>query len=179
MEKEIEDLISKLTDDFGKSVSQEEKERENLIEAFEKYMHFAVKTLQESESKFIQKDTESIKSVLNRVAKNLIEENITSKKRELLEDKPFEEIRKISVEIFGKAKNKMNGEEVEKVEDIEAKTKDLNNLLGKVQEYNRERAAMFISDAQIDLQYITSEKEVDALSLRLYHYKKEMLVGKR
>lgn len=39
------------------------KERECLIKAFKKYIYFTIKTLQESESKFIQKDIESIKSV--------------------------------------------------------------------------------------------------------------------
>ena len=52
MEKELEEFILNLTAEFGKTVPKKEEEREELITGFKTYMYNAVKTLQNSTSKF-------------------------------------------------------------------------------------------------------------------------------
>ena len=172
MEKDLEDEILKLTAEFEKTIPKEESEKAEMIEAFKKYLQDTVKTLQESKSKFINKSTESIKEVLKRRADSIGEYDLDSKKSELLEDEAFEEIRKISSEIYENARNKIDGKREKSKIDTEAEIEKMNKLLENVKGYNQEQAKKFISEAIVDSRYITSGNE-DILSFRLYHYKEE------
>lgn len=81
-------------------------------------------------------------------------------------DMNFQELQKISLEIFEMAKEKMLTEKV--IENIEInKYKDqLVNLLKDVNFINELEAKRLVSEAMLDLDYI-SKKEVRILSMRL------------
>lgn len=81
-------------------------------------------------------------------------------------DKNFKELQKISLEIFEIAKEKMLTEKV--IENIKInKYKDqLVNLLKDVNFINELEAKRLVSEAMLDLDYI-SKKEVRILSMRL------------
>lgn len=81
-------------------------------------------------------------------------------------DKNFQELQKISLEIFEIAKEKMLTEKV--IENIKInKYKDqLVNLLKDVNFINELEAKRLVSEAMLDLDYI-SKKEVRILSMRL------------
>ena len=64
MKEELEGLILKLTTDFEKTIPQKENERTEIIEAFKNYLYLAVQTIEESTSKFISKDLDSVKQSL-------------------------------------------------------------------------------------------------------------------
>ncbi len=81
-------------------------------------------------------------------------------------DMNFQELQKISLEIFEIAKEKMLTEKV--IENIKVdKYKDqLVNLLKDVNFINELEAKRLVSEAMLDLDYI-SKKEVRVLSMRL------------
>ena len=171
MKEELESLIFKLTTDFEKTIPEEENERTEIIAAFKNYLYLAVKTIQESNSKFISKDLESIKSVLNGIAKDFSNKDVESIKRTLLMDSAFEEIRKKSSAIFEMAKSTMSGKGKNVEVDIVTETENMQSLFKSVKEYNQKQAQKLISEAIVDLEYIAHSNE-DNLSLRLYQFKK-------
>lgn len=172
MKDELENLIAELTANFERTI-QEDNEKNEIIEAFRNYLYLAVQTIQESTSKFISKDPESIKSVLNSIARNYENMDIDAIKRTLLIDNAFDEIRKKSLEIFEIAKSNLSGKTNDANIDVENEVKNMQTLLKEVKEYNKEQAQELISEAIIDSGYITNSNE-DILSLRLYHFKELM-----
>lgn len=174
MKEELEGLIVKLTTDFEKTIPKEDNERNEMVVAFRNYLYLAVKTIQESTSKFIDKDLESIKSVLNGIAKDFgNREDIDAIKRILLIDSAFDEIRKKSLEIFEMAKSSLNGKDNNVNIDIASEIENMQNLLKRVKGYNKEQARELISEAIVDLEYITHSED-DNLSLRLYQFKRRI-----
>ena len=172
MKEELEGLILKLTTDFEKTIPQKENERTEIIEAFKNYLYLAVQTIEESTSKFISKDLESIKSFLNSIASDFDKKDMEYIKRNLLVDKSFEEIRGKSVQIFEMAKSIMLGKRENVEIDVATEIDNMENLLKGVKKCNQKQAEELISEAIVDLQYITHLNE-DVLSLRLYHFKKQ------
>lgn len=172
MEPEYVELISILTSDFAKSISDNEVEKEKLIQAFREYMVSTIESIKHSDSKYINKDIKSVKRVLGRIANEIYGMSVTAMKQRLLEDESFEEIRIISVDAFDLAKRKKFGEKIEVDFDASSKIKQMQELLENVASYNKVQAKKFISEAILDLQYIC-ENEENVSSIRLYHFMKE------
>lgn len=85
---------------------------------------------------------------------------------EINKDTNFDEIKRISIEIFEVAKEKMkNGEVKTNIDDAKTK-KELRELLDKVDFLNEIEAKRLVSEAMLDLDYI-SNSDVKILSLRL------------
>ena len=76
--------ISELVKKFKESISQEESE---LVDRFKEYLQIAIMSIKNNESKFINKDDESIRSVVTKMANDLIYASLETKKRVLIEDK--------------------------------------------------------------------------------------------
>lgn len=173
MKEELEGLIVKLITDFEKTIPEEDNERNEIIVAFRNYLYLAVKTIQESTSKFIGKDLESIKSVLSEIAKDFKNKDIDAIKRTLLIDSAFDEIRKKSSEIFEMAKSSLSGKGSTVDVDIASERENMQSLFKRVKGYNQKQAQELISEAIVDLEYITHSND-DNLSLRLYQFKRRI-----
>lgn len=169
MEQEYLDLILRLTNDFEKSVLDNEKEKEQLVQSFRKYLELAVDTIKTSNSKFISKDSETIKRSLTKIAREFCDMDITSMKQRLLEDENLKEIQTISEEVFELAKRKKLGKNIESDFDYPSKIKQLSELLKKVAPYNVGQARKLVSEAVLDLKYVC-ENEERVSSLRLYYF---------
>lgn len=85
---------------------------------------------------------------------------------EIKEDSNFDEIKHISTEIFEVAKEKMKNKETKTNIDAEETKKKLKELLEKVDFLNEIEAKRLVSEAMLDLDYI-SNSDVKILSLRL------------
>lgn len=85
---------------------------------------------------------------------------------EINKDTNFDEIKRISIEIFEVAKEKMKNGEVKTNIDDEKTKKELRELLDKVDFLNEIEAKRLVSEAMLDLDYI-SNSDVKILSLRL------------
>lgn len=85
---------------------------------------------------------------------------------EINKDSNFDEIKRISIEIFEVAKEKMKNGEVKTNIDDEKIKKELRELLDKVDFLNEIEAKRLVSEAMLDLDYI-SNSDVKILSLRL------------
>lgn len=169
MQKELKETIDELTKNFETRIPKEEQEREKIVNAFKEELYFTVKAIEECDSIFISKDVNSIKSDLNRVAREFNEKNIDAIKQALIPDQAFEKIRKESIEIFTIAKNKINGSREKQKDDIANKIEKMEELLKDVKDYNQNQAKSLISEAILDLNYITNDNP-NCLSLRLYHF---------
>ena len=85
---------------------------------------------------------------------------------EINKDSNFDEIKRISIEIFEVAKEKMKNGEVKTNIDDEKTKKELRELLDKVDFLNEIEAKRLVSEAMLDLDYINNS-DVKILSLRL------------
>lgn len=85
---------------------------------------------------------------------------------EINKDTNFDEIKRISIEIFEVAKEKMKNGEVKTNIDDEKTKKELRELLDKADFLNEIEAKRLVSEAMLDLDYI-SNSDVKILSLRL------------
>ncbi len=85
---------------------------------------------------------------------------------EINKDSNFDEIKRISIEIFEVAKEKMKNGEVKTNIDDEKIKKELRELLDKVDFLNEIEAKRLVSEAMLDLDYINNS-DVKILSLRL------------
>ena len=160
-------MISEFVDEFKKDIPDNETE---LIEKFKSYLYSVIYNIKKSKSKFVAKDSESIKELLDKITKQLISEDLQGKKRILISDDNYEKINEISNEIFQLAQRKLNNEDIKiEFEDSE-KIKEMQNLLKDVKEYNIQKAKKLISEAILDLNYI-NEKSTDICSLRLGYIK--------
>lgn len=169
MEQEYINLISEIVMSFNDSILDSEKEKQKLIQAFRKYMESELHYIINSNYDFVSKDQEFIKKYLERVAERVLRMDVNTKKQNLLEDKSFQQIRNISLDIFELAQRKKIGEKVHVEFNISSKIKEMDELLENVASYNKEQAENFISDAILDLKYIC-ENEENMSSLRLYHF---------
>lgn len=166
MEKtEYKTYISDLVEQFKKTIPDDEIE---LPSQFEQYLYFIVETLENSKSKFIRKDKDSIIATLNRTAKQLIDMDLTNKKKQLLKDGNFEKIQDFSNQAFNNATNILNGETADTNLDIQRRIEELEQLLNSVEPYNEKKAKELVSEAILDLQFIANPK-TDVVSIRLSH----------
>lgn len=170
MQEKLDKFILDLIQNFEKIIPKEEKERTELIQAFKEYLYMAVKTIQESSSKNIDKDEDFIKLTLNNIVSDLSARDINSMKQYLIADDAYEEIRKKSIEIFEVAKNAMLGKKANLKYDKTTEIEEMKNSLKNVKEYNQENAENLISEAIVDLTYL-DDPNAGCLSIRLYHFK--------
>ena len=102
-------MISEFVDEFKKDIPDNETE---LIEKFKSYLYSVIYNIKKSKSKFVAKDSESIKELLDKITKQLISEDLQGKKRILISDDNYEKINEISNEIFQLAQRKLNNEDI-------------------------------------------------------------------
>ena len=89
--------ISELVKKFKESISQEESE---LVDRFKEYLQIAIMSIKNNESKFINKDDESIRSVVTKMANDLIYASLETKKRVLIEEKNLIRINEYSNQAY-------------------------------------------------------------------------------
>ena len=162
---ELNDVIKELILKFKNTIP---KENERLIEAFENYLLSIL-----SECKNNNESKEFIIFHLNRIADKFISYNIEQKKRELLEDENLEEIRKMSGEIFNKAKSILKNKEEPLEQDYQEVIDSMQEICRNVEEYNKEEAGRLISESILDSGFITNP-ENRILSFRLARYKQKL-----
>lgn len=162
----IEDLVK----EFSLKIPTDEIEREELITAFKKYLQIGVNTIQNSDSKFIKKDSDSIKEFLSFETKTISDMDITAIKQFLINDNSFLEIKKFSEEIFELSKRKIQKENIIVKYDIDAEIKKMEKLLDSVKTYNQEKARKLMSETILDLNFLM-DTNAGFYSFRLYHYK--------
>ena len=162
---ENDELIQELVNDLRKEVPENETE---LIESYKNYLYFSVENTLNSDSKFISKDKESIQSYLRFFSKTFMNYSLERKKQFLQMDKSFTRLRELSNEVFLKAQNALNGS-AEESTDIIKYREELNNLLEKVEPYNKVEAQKLVSEAMLDLNFISNPGN-DVMSLRLGHF---------
>ncbi len=171
MQQELENTIDNLTKEFEEKIPIEEAERIEIVEAFRENLNFTAKAILECNSMFISKDVNSIKSDLTRKANEFKAKNLEEIKQTLIVDNAFDDIRKKSIEIFNIAKKQLSGSKVKAEIDMKNDVEEMKKLLNDVKEYNQVQAKKFISEAILDLEYITKNNP-NCLSLRLYQFEK-------
>ena len=160
---EEEKYIESLLIEFKRSVPENEKE---LIREFKKYME---NTLEDIKSDDLELDENLTKRVLKRTADYIINlPDLDSKKREIIYDNNFEEVRMISGKIFKEACKVLRGEKQKVGENIEVE-KELEKIKEKikdVQKYNLKQAEELLSEAYLDVEFIKNPN-TDICSLRI------------
>ena len=174
MEKEYVNLINELATNFEKSIPDDEKEKNKLIESFKNYLKFGVNSLKNSKLEFISKDFESICETIKQMAERLCDKDIMLVKQKLLEDANFDKIREISGKVFELAIKKMNKEKINESFDLSSQREEMEKLLEKVEPYNQKIARELVSETLVDMEFLETGN-MDVLSLRLYQLKKEQL----
>ena len=169
-QNEFEEDIRYLTKQFEESL--EEKDIE-LIKGFEEYLYSQINVIKNNKSKFVLKDENAIKMVLNRVTQNMINYDINEKKRCLLNDEKFNEIAKISGVLYEMAREKLQGEDVNVSGQLEQKKDEMIELLESVEEYNKKEAKWLVSEGILDFEFLVNP-DTKIFSLRLGHIKREL-----
>ena len=159
-EKEYESLVRKLAEEFDKSIPESEKE---LTDNFVTYLYSAISNL---ESKGQSKD--EIERKIGAYARYIIGRDLEEKKREIVIDNAFEKIRQISNEFFRMAKGVLVGEQVDSNDDFSQKIEEMKELLCRVTKYNRQQAENLISEAILDVGFITNSQS-GITSVRIAH----------
>lgn len=173
MESDYTNLILELVENFKKNIPETEEEGEKLVKGFKRYLEIGVKEIQNPDFKYSTRNPETVKRFIRREAENMSKMDITSLKRKLIEDTPFERLRITSNEIFAQAIKKKNGENLDKEYDYDGIINEFDELLTKVAPYNLDKAREFVSEAVLDLNYICKSRD-DVSSLRLYHFTKSL-----
>lgn len=158
--------ISELVKQFKESISQEESE---LVDKFKEYLQIAIMSIKNNKSKFVNKDDESIKSVVTKMANDLICANMETKKRVLIEDKNLIRINEYSNQAYKDATKIVMGESEAIEYDTDERIDEVVNLLEKVKEYNKDIAKKMVSEIILDLNFIKNPK-TGITSLRLGHF---------
>ena len=139
--------ISELVKKFKESISQEESE---LVDRFKEYLQIAIMSIKNNESKFINKDDESIRSVVTKMANDLIYASLETKKRVLIEDKNLIRINEYSNQAYKDATKIVMGD-------------------SEAIEYDIDIAKKMVSEIILDLNFIKNPK-TGITSLRLGHF---------
>lgn len=158
--------ISELVKKFKESISQEESE---LVDRFKEYLQIAIMSIKNNESKFINKDDESIRSVVTKMANDLIYASLETKKRVLIEDKNLIRINEYSNQAYKDATKIVMGDSEAIEYDIDKRIDEINYLLEEVKEYNKDIAKKMVSEIILDLNFIKNPK-TGITSLRLGHF---------
>lgn len=162
---EYKELIVELSNKFRNTIPEDE---DRMTKEFENYLVVSIEELENSDNIFIEKDRATIEAGVRAVAQYLIDADLKIKKQELLVDKNFEEIRKISSQIYNLAKEVLQGNSIVLEFEATKKIQELEKLLSAVEDYNKERAKQLVSETILDLNYI-SEPKTKISSLRLAH----------
>ena len=169
----MEILIESFVNKLNEKIPKDETERENIIESFRIYLQKLLETIKKTENKYIKKDDESIKRILELEANEIIQMDIAIIKQILLQDKSLQEIDKISQKAFELAYRKLNGEAITEKIDFEAEKKRLTVLAESVKTFNEQKAKNLISEAILDFNYLENETS-RFISLRLFYLKRAM-----
>lgn len=166
-------LINELTSKFARTISDDEKEKEELIGAFKEYLQMSIDTIINSNSKFINKSFEGIKDILVFETDRILDMDIVSTKQLLLRDLNLEKIQKIAKEVFEQAKQKLEGKKIVESQKTQQKLEKLSELLEGVKSYNQDIAKELISETILDLKFLDNP-DTEIFSLRLYQLKSKM-----
>lgn len=169
-QNEYREDIKNFTKQFEKSLDEKSPE---LIKGFEDYLYSQVNVIKNSKSKFVLKDKNSIKIVLNRVTQEMINCDIDEKKRYLLNDEKFNKIAEISGVLYKMAIEKLQGGDVNVNSQLKQKENEMKELLKSVEEYNKKEAEWLVSEGNLDLNFLVNP-DTEFFSLRLGHLKREL-----
>lgn len=158
--------ILELVKKFEESVPKEEAE---LVDTFKEYLQIAIMSIKNNESKFINKDDESIRSVVTKMANDLIYASLETKKRVLIEDKNLIRIHEYSDQACKDATKIVTGDSEPIEYDVDERIDEINHLLEGVKEYNKDIAKKMVSETILDLNFIKNPK-TGITSLRLSHF---------
>lgn len=168
----MDDFKIELVNKFALSISDDDKDKKELTEAFTKYIKDAEEYFKTVEAKNINNKQETLEQYLNSIETAFANLNIVIKKRYLLKDACFDEISVISQKIFDLAIEKADGKKLIETIDVDELYKRIEELEKGVKEYNLEEAKKLISETVLDISFIKKEKPT-ICSIRMYHYKFE------
>ena len=160
--KFLYDLADKLTEQFKRSLASDEQD---LVGAFRNYLLLHIEGDSKSNLRF---SNDIIASSMMQTTNDFMEYPSDIKRKLLLKDDALEEIKKISGMAFSEAQLVLFESKNTSLskEQIDLKQKEILNLLGKVQPYNKEEAKMIVSETILDLNLLANPKS-EVLSLRL------------
>lgn len=170
-------LIEKLTKNFADRIPDDENEKKNLIESFKLNLQKRIEIIKNIDSKYISKDFESIRELVQIEADRLLQMDIESAKRFLLEDKKFEEIQKISRRAFELAAKKLIENKNVGEWQSENEINTMKELLVGVKSHNQKMAENLISEAILDFMFLDGTN-AGFYSLRLFYLKKQKAINK-
>lgn len=166
MKQEYENIIDEYVNNFEKTISKDDAEKEELVNEFKNYLNYLLEIFLENEK--IEKDEESIKSWINFKTRHFKDMSTTELKRRLLKDNALEDIKEKSCSFFRLAQKRINGEDIEIKLDKEKETEKIQEELKNVKPYNIEIAKQYILEGILDLNYAINP-DSNVTSLRLGH----------
>lgn len=170
-ENKYETSIKELVTEFAKTIPNSENEKE-LIDSFEKYLYDLIETIQNDNTYIMEKNEENMKYILKYSTEVTKKLPLIQKKQKLIEDKNFEEIKKISLGAFRDVQKIISGEKIEKEEqELEEMRRKLKEHLNNVREFNKSQAQLLVSEGMLDIYFIENPK-TELMSLRTGRYRR-------
>lgn len=166
----MQNLINEYVNEFERYIPDNEVEKRELVDGMRKHLEIWWQAILNSESKYIIKEFEAIKRVLDREVKRIMELDIEGKKQCLIEDKSYDEIIRISNIVYNATCLKVDGKK--SFENIKYTALDLKKLLILVKDYNKAEAERIVDETLVDLDYLYSDNP-KAISQRIFNYIRE------
>lgn len=161
----MKELIEKITDQFKEMIPERNDE---LIQAFKKMLLQKLEYIKKHPSDCIEEKEKFQKIYIINAAERIFKlVDLDSIKRELIEDKNLNEIRRISLNVFFKtATEKMKDKTIIEDVDTDKEIAKLKELFKYVQPYNQDEARVLLSEAILDAMFIKNPN-TSIISLRL------------
>lgn len=158
----IEQLKTKLLNDFSDTISEDYEDKEILVKSFEEYVEFLIESYKRNSSLPFNKS--SIDDDIIQKANSIINSDLELKKQKLISDIDLKKIEIISKSIFEDALKLTNGQKVKK--DYLKKIEEMKKILPTVKSENKKIAEKLISEAVLDSTYIRNPN-IQCYSFRL------------
>lgn len=167
-DSQTERMVDNLTDQFRKYIANGDSD---LASQYQKYVEYLIESILNTSLPHIKKDEETIRYMLQVDFKQLKEMSIDKIRNKIIKDLAYEQIEKISAEIYFSAKKVFKGERIETdtINRLSQELESSKKQLKDVREAFRNNAEKLVSEAILDLHYIT-HPGTDTTSLRLGRY---------
>ena len=166
-------IIDQLTNDLEKLIPNEEKEKEELLNGFKKYLNIAVEYIKNSGEKAVNNVDDLINKILKMRADMIFQMNILEMKQYLIEDQALLKLQEKSYEIYETAAKKLLGENNLKEYNTDLEIKKMEDLEKDIRDFNQERVKELISETVLDLCFLDGTN-AGLFSLRLFHLKNDL-----
>lgn len=166
----MQQLINDYVEKFESEIPDNEMEKSELLNCLRKHIEIWLQAILNSNSKYVIKDFESVKKILDREVKRISELDIEEKKKCLIVDKRYDELIEISGIVYKAACLKVEGEKT--FENITFTALDIKELLIEVKDYNKAEAEKIAEETLVDLEYLNSDNPKE-MSQRIFNYIRE------